>query len=85
MPSTHWLSVPSVSFFQIGASALIRSIASRAPAKASPRWAAETATTTLGSPSGTVPTRCSAAMASRPWAAAHSARIVAIRSSAISA
>ena len=42
------------SFFQIGASALIRSIASRAPANASPRCAAETATTTLGSPNGHV-------------------------------
>ena len=33
-----------VSFFQIGASALTRSMISRAPAKASPRWGADTAT-----------------------------------------
>ena len=36
-PSTHRDSPPSISCFQIGASALIRSIASRAPANASPR------------------------------------------------
>ena len=44
----------------------IRSIAARAPAKASPRWGAETAMITLGSPRGTGPVRCSAAAASSP-------------------
>src|SRR4029079_9677563 len=47
LPSTHRDSPPSFSRFQIGASALIRSIASRAPANASPRWAAAAATITL--------------------------------------
>ena len=47
---------PSVtSTFQIGASALTRSITARAPANASPRCGALTATSTLGSLSGTVP------------------------------
>ena len=85
VPSTAVRSPPSTSTFQIGASALIRSIASRAPANASPRCGAETATTTLGSPSGTVPVRCSAAAASSPCAARHSPRIAVIRSLAISA
>src|SRR4051794_25661318 len=85
VPSTQPPAPPSISFFQIGASALIRSIASRAPANASSRWPADTATSTLGCDSGTNPTRCSAATATSPCRCFTSARIVAIFSSAISA
>ena len=70
-PSTH---SPS-SVFQIGARALISSMISRAPANASPRWAAETATITDGSLSGTRPTRCSAAAAHSPWRSTAAATI----------
>ena len=80
-PSTH---SPS-SVFQIGARALISSMISRAPANASPRWAAETATITDGSLSGTRPTRCSAAAAHRPWRSTAAATIAVICSVAISA
>ena len=66
-PSTQRPSPPSISFFQIGASAFTRSMISRAPANASPRCGAETATITLGSDSGTSPTRCSTAAAHSPW------------------
>ena len=58
---------------------------SRAPANASPRCGAETATITLGSDSGTSPTRCSTAAAHSPWRSTASAAIAAMRSSAISA
>ena len=58
---------------------------SRAPANASPRWGEEAATTTLGSDSGTSPTRCSTAAAHRPWRSIASRAIASIRSSAISA
>ena len=53
----------ATSTFQIGASALTRSISARAALNASPRCGAEAATITLGSDSGTVPTRCSSATA----------------------
>ena len=85
MPSTRRRSAPSTSTFQIGASALTRSITARAPANASPRCGALAATITLGSPSGTVPVRCSTATAQSPWRPASSAAIRAIRSAAISA
>ena len=68
-----------------GASALTRSISARAASNASPRCAAEAATITLGSLSGTVPTRCSSATALQPWAAATSAPIARSFGSAISA
>ena len=64
--SSATLASSPASVFQIGDSCLILSIASRAPANASARCAAETATITLGSPSGTVPTRCSPAAPSSP-------------------
>src|SRR6202043_3988783 len=58
-PGTHTPSPSEAcSRFQIGACALMRSIAARAPANASSRCGAETATITLGSPSATLPTRC---------------------------
>ena len=69
VPSTRRRSAPSTSTFQIGASALTRSISARAPSNASPRCGAEAATTTLGSDSGTVPTRCSSATAQQAVAA----------------
>ena len=53
VPSTQPPAPPSISFFQIGASALIRSIASRAPANASPRCGADAATITHGCDNGT--------------------------------
>ena len=49
----------------------------RAPANASPRCGALAATITLGSPSGTVPVRCSTATAHSPWRSASSAAIAA--------
>ena len=58
---------------------------SRAPANASPRCGADTATITLGSDSGTSPTRCSTAAAQSPWRSCAAAAIAAMRSSAISA
>ena len=58
---------------------------SRAPANASARCGALTATTTDASPSGTRPTRCSAAAAHRPWRSIASATIARIASTAISA
>ena len=61
--------------FQIGASALMRSMISRAPANASPRWGADAATATDGSDSGTTPMRCSAAAAHSPWRSIASATI----------
>ena len=73
------------STFQIGASALTRSISARAPANASPRCGAEAATITDGSDSGTVPVRCSIATAHSPWRSASSAAIASIRACAISA
>ena len=83
-PDPALLAPPSISFFQIGASAFTRSMISRAPANASPRCGADTATMTLGSESGTSPTRCSTAAAQRPCASSASAAISRIRSSAIS-
>src|SRR3712207_1315659 len=44
VPSTRRRAPGVTSTFQIGASALIRSMTARAPAKASPRWPAPTAT-----------------------------------------
>ena len=67
VPSTQRSFPPSISFFQIGASSLMRSIISRAPANASPRCAADTATATLASLRATVPRRCSAAAASSAY------------------
>ena len=61
--------------FQIGASALMRSMISRAPANASPRWGADAATATDGSESGTTPMRCSATAAHSPWRSIASATI----------
>jgi len=69
--------------FQIGASALMRSMISRAPANASLRCGALAATATDGSDSGTVPTRCSAAALHRPCRSIASATMARMRSSAI--
>ena len=80
-PLTH---SPS-SRFQIGARALISSMISRAPANASARWGADTAIATDASDSGTVPTRCSAAAAHRPWRSIASATIRSMWRSAIGA
>ena len=55
------------------------------PANASPRCGAETAITTDGSESGTVPIRCSTATAQRPWALAAAVAISSIFACAISA
>ena len=79
VPSTRERPVAVTSTFQIGASALTRSITARAPAKASPRCGALTATSTLGSLSGTVPVRCSTATAQSPCRAASSAAMAARR------
>jgi hypothetical protein len=49
------------SFFQIGTSALSRSMACLQPSKAAARCGAETAMTTAASPGSSVPTRCTMA------------------------
>ena len=85
MPSARRRPSAVTTTFQIGASALTRSMIARAPAKASPRCGAEAATMTDGSESATVPERCSTATAHRSWRSASSAAIAAIRCYAISA
>ena len=57
-PSTHTSPSAKCSFFQIGTISLSRSIAYRLASNAASRWAEEMAITTLTSPTGRAPVRC---------------------------
>src|SRR4029077_5223419 len=84
-PITQWPSpVARSSFFQIGTSCFSCSIPSRHAATASPRWAEETATTTLASPTPRSPMRWSRATFRTGQRARRSSAISWSRSTAIS-